>query len=946
MEGSRSVSDESQAARAGSEVVDVETLIDPYLRLSAIRDRAGDIRDFRYEALNEAAVRDYQLPRDLLLSSTLLGLDALTGDGLLFDRFVHVVDSGIPLILEDFEFPDAPPTGTTLYYDINAMRSGDGLVVTWWDVTRRFEHDRRVAADERQLRSIMDSLLDPLVLFTPVRDAAGRLVDFRVSRANVAVLRYLGRAVEEFEGSRLRAVSNEAADVIFSWCRRVLHTGETLILDEVAVIVPGRGRRRFDVRAVRVGDAVSFTCRDVTERVEAARQISEAKEHYRLVAENASEMVVQSSVDGRIRWVSPSVQWILGWPPQELVGTHFSELVHPEDLQAVLAVQKQVLSSGTGTGRVEARVLTAGGEYRWMGLIGKTILDEDGRVIGWVDAARDVQDSKDAATALQESEARFRHAMMDAAIGLAIVAPDGTFVRVNPALCAMLGRTQDELLRCTWQDLTHGEDLGIDEGYADQVRRGERENYRLSKRYLRPDGAVVWADLSVSAVRDESGRLINFLSQIIDISESVSARRALATSEEHYRLLAENSLDVIFRASPQGRLLWISPSITGVFGWRPEEVIGSPMLRYVKAEDVPPGSLDPRNPGRVDFEARVRQADGTYRWMDVTSRPVLNSRGEVVGRVGRLRDIAAKREAEQALRRSEQRFRTAMESAPTGMAVVSLDRQFLEVNPALCRLLGRTEDWLLAHGVGDVLDPVDDELDLALREEVLAGILPSLTQDHQMIRSDGQRVLVEQSIGLLRDPSGQPTGFVSQYADVTESRRARDRLRFLATHDSLTELLNRRELVARTAGILAQTPRTGENIGVLFADIDQLKPVNDSHGHRVGDQVIVTIARRIRDRVRTSDIVARFGGDEFVLVLPAVHTTADVVRIAEQLHAEAREPIKMDGLSLCVTLSIGAVMVPPGADPDEAFRRADQALYRAKREGRDRTVMYDPHYDE
>jgi diguanylate cyclase (GGDEF)-like protein/PAS domain S-box-containing protein len=921
-------------------------LQDPFLRFVAVRDPQGVIRDFRYAAVNEAAVRDYQLPRAVLMSSTLLQLDPFTGDALLFDRFVHVVDSGIPLVLEDFEYPDAPPTGTTLYYDINASKSGDGLIVSYWDVTRRFQNDRRIAAEERQLRGVMDTLLDPLLVFAPVRDDDGRLIDFVIDRANPGVVQYLRTRKEDLEGARLRRLTpGEAVDVLFAWSRRVLLTGERLILDEIPIDIPGRGVRQFDIRAVKLGDAVSLTYRDVTERVDVMRQVAEAKEHYRLVAENASEMVFQTDVGGVIQWVSPSVEWVLGIPVADVVGSDFADLIHPEDLARAEAAQREALAEGGRRGRVEVRVRTASGEYRWMAVLGKALIDGDGRVVGGIDAVRDIEDARRAAAALQESEERFRHAMMDAAIGLAIVAPDGGFVRVNPALCQMLGRSEQQLLDCTWQELTHREDLDADQSLADEVRQGTRDNYRITKRYLRPDSTVVWADLSVSAVRDDTGRLLNFLSQIIDITESVHARRALATSEEHYRLLAENSLDVIFRASPQGRLLWISPSVTEVLGYQPEDVVGAPLFKYVWSQDLPQTPESQLRQGRVDFEARVRQADGTYRWVDVTSRAVLNGHGEVIGRVGRLRDIAGKREAEEALRRSEQRFRTAMESAPTGMAVVSLDREFVEVNPALCRLLGRPEPWLLSHSLGDVLDPVDDDLDVRLREQVLAGIVPSLTQDHQMIRSDGQRVLVEQSIGLLRDPNGHPSGFVSQFVDVTESRRARERLRFMATHDSLTELLNRRELVARATGILGQVPRTGENIGVLFADIDQLKPINDSHGHVVGDHVIVTVAQRIRDQVRATDIVARFGGDEFVLVLPSVHTTEDVVRIAEGLHGVVRAPIAMDGTTLSITLSIGAVMVAPGSEPDQAFRCADQALYRAKREGRDRTVVYDPRLD-
>ena len=286
-----------------------------------------------------------------------------------------------------------------------------------------------------------------------------------------------------------------------------------------------------------------------------------------------------------------------------------------------------------------------------------------------------------------------------------------------------------------------------------------------------------------------------------------------------------------------------------------------------------------------------------------------------------------------------------MESAPTGMAVIGLNREFVEVNPALCALLGRSEDWLLGHGMHDVLDPVDDDLDRRLRAQILAGLTPSLTRDHQMIRSDGERVLVEQSIGLLHDERGQASAYVSQFADVTEAREAREQLRFLATHDSLTELLNRRELVTRIAGVLGQTPRTGVNVGVLFIDLDNLKAINDSNGHAVGDQVIVTVARRIRGQIRTNDVLARFGGDEFVLVLPAIHSVDDAERIAQNLHSAVEVPITAEDRQIAVTLSIGVAVVRPGENPDVAMRQADAALYRAKREGRARTVVYDPRID-
>lgn len=920
--------------------IDIETILGPYILLDSIRDSNGTIIDFAYRAVNEAAVNDYQLPREQILNSTLLKLDPLTGDGRLFDRYVRLVQTGEALLLRDFEFADAPPDNMTYYYDISASKVGDGLGVGWWDVTSRYQRDREVAQAEKQTSAILDSLLDPLQVFRPVWED-GRIVDMRLVRVNPAGWRYLRKRREDLEGVNLRArTRGEAIDVLFAWCRHVALTGQSVVLDGIALTLPNGRQRRYDVRAVPVGDAVSVTYRDVTDRVHAAAQIAQAKERYRLVAENASEMVFQSGSNGLVEWVSPSVQWVLGWPPEQVVGRKFSEFIHPADIEETLNVRKAIMATRAGEGRVEVRMVNSDGAFRWMSILGKAIFDDNGTLIGGVDAVRDIQASKDAQAALLESQERFRRSMDDSAIGMAIVSPLGQYQRVNPAMSAILGRTREQLMSCSWQDLTYPDDLHKDQVLANEILAGKRDTYRLNKRYLKPDGEVVWADLAVSCVRDDNRKVLYYLSQIIDITDSVLAREALANSEEHYRLIAENSLDVVFRASPGGRLLWISPSVTEVLGWQPDEVLGKSMVEYIWPEDVGPGVIDPSRPDKVELEGRVRQADGTFRWIDIISRPVLDETGHVVGRVGRLRDIAAKKTAEDALRRSEQRFRTAMESAPTGMAVVSLDRGFVEVNPALCRLLGRSETWLIGHALGDVLDPVDDALDHRLREDLLRGGAQSLTGDHQMIHADGRRLLVEQSVGLLRDPEGRPSGFVSQFADVTEARQARDQLRFLATHDSLTELLNRRELVARVSGILCQTPRRGESIGILFIDLDRLKPINDTYGHAVGDEVIITVARRLRDHVRASDIVARFGGDEFVVVLPAVHSPDDVERISEVLHEAVRQPIHHESADIRTSMSVGAVVVEPGSDPNVALRQADEALYSAKRQGRDRTVVY------
>jgi diguanylate cyclase (GGDEF)-like protein/PAS domain S-box-containing protein len=923
--------------------VNPEAYLDPYVLLSATRDDQGQIEDFRYVEANRAACTELGRSLAELLSMSFLQMDPAAKSAGLIDMFVDVVETGEPLTLEDWEYPAHLRNGQALYYDMSAVRVGDGIGLAWWDVTVRYASAREVAKTELQLRSILESLIDPHAVIVPRRDEHGRVVTFEYSRVNAAACDNLGRSREELLGASLHDVLDpENERLVAGWAMSVWETGQPLALEEA--VAPGPSY--VDVRAVKVGDAVSFTWRNVTARVNTAIEMTQSREHYRLLAENASEMVFRTGPDHLIEWVSPSVTRVLGWPREHFAGRSLADFLHPEDAISARNAKQESLARGITSASMEMRMACADGSWRWMSNLGKAITDENGQIIGGVDAMRDIHEQKLAEAALKDSEERFRRSMMDAAIGMALVSRDGAYLKVNPAMSVLLGRDEQTLMSSTWQDLTHPDDLDIDLQHFYEILDGTRDTYRLAKRYVKPDGDVVWADLTVSGVRDEHGSLRHFVSQIIDITDSVQAREALASSEAHYRLIAQNSSDVVFRSTLDGRLEWVSPSVRDVLGFAPEQLIGEVMLRYLKIGDLPESvTLNPDSRESVDFEGRCLVADGSYLWMDISSRPLVGESGEVIGRMGRLRDIQAEHEARDALQHSEQRFRTAMESAPTGMAVIDLNRVFLEVNPALCQLLGRSEQWLLTHSLADVLDPPDDDLDRRVRAQLLAGLQTTLSRDHQMIRSDGQRLLVEQSIGLLRDESGKATGYVSQFADVTEARAARERLRFLATHDSMTELLNRHELMTRVSGVLSQRPRTGVNIGVLFFDLDGLKPVNDTYGHAVGDAVITTVADRIRRRIRSSDLLARFGGDEFVLVLPAVHAVHDVERIAASLHEAVNEPMDIEGNTISMTLSIGVSVVESGESADVALRRADSALYRAKRQGKACTAVYDPELD-
>jgi diguanylate cyclase (GGDEF)-like protein/PAS domain S-box-containing protein len=434
-----------------------------------------------------------------------------------------------------------------------------------------------------------------------------------------------------------------------------------------------------------------------------------------------------------------------------------------------------------------------------------------------------------------------------------------------------------------------------------------------------------------------------------DVTAIMEAQRALAESEERYRLLAENASDLVWRTDINAIVEWVSPSVVTIIGWSPEQLVGRPITELVHPDDldrVRMAGSTIKDGDRVSFEARYRSRDGAYRWLEVTARPITDAHGAIVGRVGSCRDVHAEIEAWHAMERSESRFRLAMDSAPIGMALTDLDRRFVEVNPALCRMLGLEAPALAGKRMIDVVNAVDDDIDLTMRDDLLHGGSDSTTREMRLIRSDGVMVWVQHAIGLLRDENNVPQSYVSQFVNVTEAREAREALHFMATHDPLTHLLNRRELHARMSRILAHAPRADRHPAVLYADLDGLKAVNDAFGHAIGDAVLLEAARRIQNAVREDDFAARVGGDEFVIVLPEARSDDDAASVALKIGAALAEPMAVGTDSISMGVCVGISIVRVGDDPTAVLQRADAALYRAKKSGRNRVEVFDPALDE
>jgi len=315
-----------------------------------------------------------------------------------------------------------------------------------------------------------------------------------------------------------------------------------------------------------------------------SRSSSDVEGDFAFIAEQTSDVIVRTNAAGIVTYVSPAVRRY-GYEPEQLIGAAPVDLVHPEDL-ASLTANNAALLSGTldAAAKRVHRFLKADGEWSWFEGNPKIIFDDDGKVVEILNIFRDVTarralEAKAQATA-EVFEAAFRHA----AIGMALVGLDGAFLRLNEAFCRITGYSEPEMRALNFQAITHPDDLGADLDLLRQLSAGEIDSYRMDKRYVRADGEQVWVRLAVSLARDADGAPKHYVAQVEDQSERRAAEEAMRTSEARYRLIAENTSDMITMTDLTGQTLYASPSVRQA-GVRPEDLEGRSFAFSIHPDD-------------------------------------------------------------------------------------------------------------------------------------------------------------------------------------------------------------------------------------------------------------------------------------------------------------------------------------------------------------------------
>ncbi|MBC7933041.1 MAG: diguanylate cyclase, partial [Rubrivivax sp.] len=289
------------------------------------------------------------------------------------------------------------------------------------------------------------------------------------------------------------------------------------------------------------------------------------------------------------------------------------------------------------------------------------------------------------------------------------------------------------------------------------------------------------------------------------------------------------------------------------------------------------------------------------------------------------------------------RFRSAFDFAAIGMAMVSTEGRWLQVNRSLCHILGYTETELLATDFLSVTHPDDLPTALSNIGQLLKGKVQASQMEKRYIHKLGHEVWVHWSVSMVRDQYSTAVHLIFQIQDITDRKLAEQQLHHDAFHDALTGLPNRALFMDHLKLSIARSQRSSTTMfAVLYLDLDRFKIINDSLGHTIGDQLLVGIADRLKKHLRPGDTVARLGGDEFTILIEDITDEKEAVQVAERIQNELAAPFALSGREVFTTVSLGIAPSATGYErAEDILRDADTAMYRAKSLGKARHEIFD-----
>jgi diguanylate cyclase (GGDEF)-like protein/PAS domain S-box-containing protein len=579
------------------------------------------------------------------------------------------------------------------------------------------------------------------------------------------------------------------------------------------------------------------------------------------------------------------------------------------------------------------------------------------RVTSFVDGGRQVIVAHENITKRKQAEEALRESvhLVKAIIHFAqdiIVFKDSNFVfrLVNPAFCNLVGKTEEEIIGKTDFDLFPDE---LARKYRiDDKSVIEAGQYKSLEEEIPTDNGIRYLSTTKVQVLSENKAIQGIAIIIRDFTERKHYEQALLQERDSIRNILATVEAMIVALDPEGRITLVNRKACEILGYHEDELIGQDWFATCL-----PCSIDVEQVREVFkqfqagnlavseyYEKPVRTRSGDERliaWHNSSNR---DKDGNIIG--GLLsagEDITERKQVEGKLQLAASVFVHARE----GILITDAEANIIDVNAAFSYITGYPREEVIGRNTRLLSSGRQStEFYAAMWHDLIAqGFWQGEVWNR---RRDGEVYAELLTLSAVRDAAGQTQYYVALFADITEQKQYQQRLEHIAHYDALTGLPNRVLLADRLHQSMAQTLRRHNLLAVAFLDLDGFKAINDNHGHERGDQLLMTVASRMKQAVRDGDTVARLGGDEFVAVMQDLTDIEDSVPFLLRLLEAAAKPVYVDNLTLQVSASVGVSFYPlaeEGVDADQLLRQADQAMYQAKLSGKNRYHIFDAEQD-
>jgi len=694
-----------------------------------------------------------------------------------------------------------------------------------------------------------------------------------------------------------------------------------------------------------------WTFHDITDRICMKEALEKEKTLLETTLLSVADGVISTDNQGRIVVFNKIAEAITGWSQDEALGKTKEEILAivdgqtREKIEDIIGIVRESGKTIELSNHI-TRIPEKNREY-YINYVFAPTKDYNGNITGMVITMRDMTEKALAQKLIKASEERFRAIFDQASIGIFLAALDRKVIDANQKACQLLGYSIEELRGMSFDTITYPGDLELTYQRHAEIMKNDAKTLTYEKRYIKKNGDVIWANISVSKLKEASGKPDYIITTIQDITDKKLAEIALEISEKRLRRAQEIAHVGNWELDPIKQRLWFSDEALRIHGIAADSPYLHPekIRELIFAEDLPILAtsdqiiMQDEKDNEVEFRIR-RFNDGQERILHSKAVVEKDKDGNIKV-LGVVKDITERKKAEEALCESEAKYKSLyleyqkkqslmsslIDSIPDLIFHKDKDSVYMGCNRAFEAFAGAREEEIIGKTDYDLFDEEMAALFRSMDKEMMAQEC-SRKNEEIVAYPGGKKVFLETLKTPFYGPDGALLGLIGVSRDITERKKREEEILYLNYHDVLTGLYNRTYVEE-----MKKELNNEDNLplSMIIGDINGLKLLNDALGHTEGDKLLIEMAKILKECSRPGDIVVRMGGDEFFFLLPKTsnkraQAMIDKIKKTCEEYAE-----KNNKETYYTSISLGhATMKSMEESFDRVFKTAEQIMYRKK----------------